>query len=211
MMATVAACAFTATAADAHFMHYVPHPQRLTPAAELRYANAQIRHARFVLDSMRFLAAFGPFEREVVRDHRWLLSYGKQLRREALRRLHPRVLVPSSLSWLAAVDYVQRWYPGSGSWLRSCSSSEGGWGGFVWRGHNSTPDSGDQVTPGGWLQYMQRTFWGDFHSAIRDLASRGIHVPYAWWNYYLPTGQAVAGAWAYGHDRPAGKWTGSGC
>lgn len=113
--------------------------------------------------------------------------------------------------WTSAVNLVQRAFPGSGWWLLACSSSEGGWGGFVWLGHDSSPRYGDQTTPGGWMQYMQRTFWGDFNSAAADMAARGFRLAPSAASYYSPLGQAVAAGWAYSHARPSGKWTGYRC
>lgn len=125
----------------------------------------------------------------------------------AVRRAHT---LPYTGDWVTAVAVMQRAYPGSAAWLLACSSSEGGHGGFVWRGHTSEPDSGPNTTPGGWMQYMAGTWAGDYRAAVADLAARGWHVP-AGLNYYTPLGQAVAAAWAYGHSRPAGKWTGGRC
>lgn len=119
--------------------------------------------------------------------------------------------LPLAGDWETSVRVVQRVYPGSSRWLLSCSSSEGGHGEFVWIGHASSPPYGTDDTPGGWMQYKQGTFWHDLDAAMIDLRSRGIRVHPDAVSYYSPEGQAVAAGWAYGHDRPGGKWTGSGC
>lgn len=108
------------------------------------------------------------------------------------------------------MNVVQSAYPGSSAWLISCSASEGGHGGFVWFEHLSYPKYGYQTTPGGNLQYMQRTFWGDYNAAIADLHSRNFKEPAGSASYYSPLGQAIAGAWAYSH-KGTGQWTGGGC
>ena len=111
--------------------------------------------------------------------------------------------IPETHDWLTAVRVVQTAYPGSSSWLVSCSSGEGGHGQWV----PNTNGSG----AGGWMQYMSGTFWSDYHAAVFDLRSRGYVVPSDTASWYSPLGQAIAAGWAYGHDRPGGKWTGAGC
>jgi hypothetical protein len=111
--------------------------------------------------------------------------------------------IPPTDDWLTAVRYVQRAFPGSEWWLRSCSSGEGGWGRWV----PNTQGSG----AGGWMQYMDGTFWHDFNRAAYDLRSRGFRVPPSAASWYSPLGQAVAAGWAYHHHRPPGKWTAASC
>jgi hypothetical protein len=111
--------------------------------------------------------------------------------------------ITTARGWLDAIRAVQRAYPGSSWWLVSCSRGEGGHGGWV-------PNSGGSGA-GGWMQYMEGTFWHDFSRALADLRARGYRVPAAAHSWYSPTGQAVAAGWAYGHERPAGKWVGGGC
>lgn len=121
---------------------------------------------------------------------------------------HQRRTVHYTADWATAVQQVQHVWPGTAGWLLSCSSTEGGWGGFVWRGHLPYPDSGEDVTPGGWLQYMQSTWRGNYASAVADAASRGYRLPGA--GYYDALGQAVAGAWAVSQGHTS-QWTGRGC
>lgn len=119
--------------------------------------------------------------------------------------------VPLTGDWLTAVRQVQRVFPGSEPWLVSCSSGEGGHGAWVWFGHAASPRYGADRTPGGWLQYMQGTFWTDYRQAVADARSRGFVVPSGSASYTSATGMALAGGWAYSHARPPGKWTGGGC
>jgi hypothetical protein len=106
--------------------------------------------------------------------------------------------------WQTAVRIVQRDWPGSGSWLLACSSSEGGWG--LWK--SNTQGSG----AGGWMQYMEGTFYGDLAGALA--LARQEHLPAPprsadRWSSAL--GQAFAAGWAYFHSRSSTKWTGSRC
>lgn len=106
--------------------------------------------------------------------------------------------------WKTAVSYVQRWFPGTSQWLMSCSSSEGGHGSWVPNRQGSGA--------GGWMQYMETTFWSDYRSAVAYLATRGVHVPSSSASWTSPLGQAIAAGWArYTGNIPRGKWTGSGC
>ena len=107
-------------------------------------------------------------------------------------------------AWLRAVAEVQRPYPGTEGWLRSCSAprSEGGYGRWV----PNTQGSG----AGGWLQFMESTFWRMYGAARYDVTSRGFRVPASANSWYSPLGQALAGAWAV-KNGATGEWSGSGC
>lgn len=114
-----------------------------------------------------------------------------------------RQRIPETGDWLTAVRVVQSAYPGSSQWLISCSAGEGGHGLWV----PNRLGSG----AGGWLQYMEGTFWTDFSQARRDLVARGFLVPASAASWHSALGQALAGGWAYGHARWRGKWLGRGC
>lgn len=114
-------------------------------------------------------------------------------------------------TWLDSVSLVGRYYgSGMSSWEKSCSSTEGGWGGFVWYQHLSYPRYGYNSTPGGWMQFMGGTFYGIIDKAIATARSKGIHVPASARSYYSPFGQALAGAQMI-LDGRSGEWTGDGC
>jgi hypothetical protein len=109
-------------------------------------------------------------------------------------------------SWLAAIAEVQAAYPGTAWWLDSCSRSEGagrsGDAPFVMNHQGSGA--------GGWLQFMESTFWRMFRAAEHDAERRGFEVPRRLASWSSRTGQALAGGWAvrYGATH---EWSGSGC
>lgn len=111
-------------------------------------------------------------------------------------------VTPGSGAWLNAVEEVQRAYPGTSWWLRSCSASEGGWGRWVPNSQGSGAS--------GWLQFMSSTFWRMFGAAKADVQARGFIVPNSAASWYSPLGQALAGAWGYTNGRRH-EWVGSGC
>lgn len=108
----------------------------------------------------------------------------------------------SKNAWLRSVEEVQKVYPGTKSWLLSCSADEGGWG----RWFPNSIGSG----AGGWLQFMESTFWRMFTAAKADAGSRGFVVPASAASWYSPIGQALAGGWGVTHGR-SHEWSGSGC
>lgn len=134
----------------------------------------------------------------------------------ALSRLLPhvadaaRALQAIPTGWLDSTRYVDRYFPGIGAWERSCSSTEGGWGGFHWFRNLSYPVYGYSNTPGGNLQFMGGTFDGIIDRAITDARARGMPVPTSARSFYSPLGQAIAGAQMI-LDGRRGEWTGSGC
>lgn len=109
--------------------------------------------------------------------------------------------LPVTNDWQTAVDIVQRVFPGSKSWLLSCSASEGGHGPFVYNRQGSGA--------AGWLQFMSGTFYGNADDAIAYTKNKGFIVP----NVYRldsPLGQALAGGymWTRGWTH---HWYGNGC
>lgn len=128
-----------------------------------------------------------------------------------LRDLQSARRLSSTNDWQTAVKTVQKVFPGSEWWLLSCSASEGGHGIWVWNGGAPWYSHSHGSGAGGWMQYMEGTFWGDFNAALADVRGRGYLVPSSASSYYSALGQALAGGWAYSHNRPSGKWTGSGC
>lgn len=124
------------------------------------------------------------------------------LKKMQARTLDDFVVRDGNNAWLRAVREVQVAYPGTESWLISCSASEGGHGRWV-------PNSqGSGV--GGWMQYMPGTFAGFFRHARDDVTSRGFTVPASASSWYSPLGQALAGGWAVMHGMKH-HWAGSGC
>jgi hypothetical protein len=111
-------------------------------------------------------------------------------------------LRPGANAWLRAIDEAQKPYPGTEGWLISCSASEGGHGRWVPNGYGSGA--------GGWLQFLEGTFWRMWGAARSDVRSRGYRVPTSAASYYSPLGQALAGAWGVTHGR-SHEWYGGGC
>lgn len=187
--------------ADAHLIRCYKDGQ--PTKSERRCALRNYFHATGYLRFLRqewspeLRAALQPFV-SIWKNHSWLREDAR-LRLDRLDRTLPLVN-----DWLTAVRVVDSGpYRGSGWWLRSCSSGEGGHGGWI-------PNSGGSGA-GGWMQYMESTFWHDWHRAYADLRSRGYIVPPGAASWYSPLGQALAAGWAYFHARPTGKWLGSGC
>ncbi len=139
--------------------------------------------------------------------HRWKARSWQA--RQAYERFQERRYVlrdfevtPGNRAWLRAVEEVQGPFPGTSSWLRSCSASEGGWGRWV-------PNSqGSGV--GGWMQMFPSTFWRMFTAAKVDAERRGYRVPSSAASWYSPVGQALGGAWAIRNGRRH-EWVGHGC
>jgi len=125
-----------------------------------------------------------------------------QIRKEKARTLRDFVHTEGSHAWARAVREVQRAYPGTESWLMSCSASEGGWGRWV-------PNSGGSGV-GGWLQFMPGTWSGFFRNAVADVRARGFIVAETAASWYSTLGQALAGAWGITHGMRH-HWSGSGC
>lgn len=196
LAAAAAAASMAATAASTP-----EHQDRSTTLAQISSVRSETlgceRNAQIPLSPMSStpLTHAGPKYRAWVWN-RW--SSKLTICREILDRT-----LQATADWGTAVSIVQRAYPGSSWWLLSCSSSEGGHGGWV----PNTAGSG----AGGWMQYMEGTFEHDFGEALADLRERGFRVPASVHSWYQPLGQAVAAGWAYAHDRPYGKWVGGGC
>lgn len=127
------------------------------------------------------------------------------------RTLRDFQVSPGSSAWKRAVREVQAAYPGTESWLMSCSASEGGWG--RWVGYSGVAFSSSLVasdTVGGWLQFRPSTYSGFIRHAIQDTRRRGFIVPDTAWSWLSPLGQALAGGWAITHGMRR-HWAGSGC
>lgn len=210
LIAAAAAALVLAATSQAH----IPRPgctTRLAPAAELACARANLKHGRDVVAWAKAQQRAPTFMEagsvralklgHLIRSHEWLMRAMRGRVAEARARMQRTF--PLVGDWLTAVRVVQRAYPGSGPWLTSCSAGEGGHGVWVPQAQGGTP--------GGWLQYMPGTFEHDFNRALADVRARGFVVPAGAHSWKSALGQALAGGWAWGHDRPAGKWTGGGC
>ena len=115
-------------------------------------------------------------------------------------------------AWHKAVSEVQRVFPGTESWLLSCSAAEGGHG--RWVGYSGVAYSTwlrDSDTVGGNLQYRFSTFKGMYRRAVDYATGRGFRVPRmdltSAWRSAL--GQALAGAWARYTGNDDSHWSAS--
>jgi hypothetical protein len=146
--------------------------------------------------------------------HRWNVRWHRAKHRLAAH------LLPYTGDWATAVQIVQRVWPGTSSWLLSCSGGEGSHGGWVWNGGlpytaGGPPTSysgGYRTAPagssgaGGWMQFMLGTFTGSLRAALADAWQRHLAVPArAARSWVSPLGQAFAAGWARFHHA-TGAW-----
>lgn len=109
---------------------------------------------------------------------------------------------PAKAEWLAAVAFADRVWPGSAVWLMNCSASEGGHGDWV-------PNTGGSGA-GGWMQFLNGTFYGNVDMAFTEARHKGFVLEPTDRDWYSSVGQAVTAAWMYVHGG-RGQWYGSGC
>jgi hypothetical protein len=136
------------------------------------------------------------------------------------RTLRDFPFAPGNRAWLRAVEEAQRVFPGTESWLLSCSAAEGGHGRWVgYGGQSYSTGLRDSNTVGGPLQFRWQTFKGMYRRALDDLRGRDWRVPshlrdpgddVAWRS---ALGQALAGGWGILHGQRS-HWSasyGNGC
>lgn len=122
-------------------------------------------------------------------------------------------------NWPAAVHEVQRAFPGTESWLLSCSAAESRWGAWVRYGGSPYYEGYEYTNEvGGFLQYRWYTFKGHYRHGLESLRSRGFRTSLpgpddvrAWLS---PLGQAIAGGWARWSGNDNQHWSaswGNGC
>lgn len=113
--------------------------------------------------------------------------------------------------FITATVLVGRYYGSNVRWwLVNCSNSEGGHGGWVWYGHHDHPIFGN-TTPGGWMQFMETTFYSNVDWAFADAHKRGMKIDPRARSYYEPLGQAVVAGAMYAYHGNPGTWTGAQC
>jgi hypothetical protein len=110
-----------------------------------------------------------------------------------------RRVIPATNDWLTSVRLVQRVFPGTTDWLTTISKREGGHGGFVMNHQGSGC--------GGWLQFMQSTYWAYSHDAFADAKRRGFIVDPTWNQWTHPMGQAITGAYMRFTGRDGNHWS----
>lgn len=134
----------------------------------------------------------------------------------AERTLRDFEFADGNRAWERAVEEVQRVFPGTDSWLLSCSAAEGGHG--RWVGYSGVSYSTwlrDSDTVGGPMQFRWSTFKGMYRHGLDHLLDRGYRVPKhlrdpsndVTWRSAL--GQAVAAGWARYTGNDNSHWSAS--
>lgn len=133
----------------------------------------------------------------------------------AKRELHDFEVRPGNNAWRKAVREVQKVFPGTESWLLSCSGAEGGHGRWVTYGGGSDWQwAMDNYVVGGWMQFKYPTFAGMFRHAVAHLSARGYLIPVhlkagggTAWRSALA--QALAAGWARFTGADGSHWSAS--
>ena len=151
---------------------------------------------------------------------RWAVSVWQARARHA-RASHTewmknRWIIRETGDWERAINQVQEFFPGTSSWLWSCSGAEGGHGSWVRYGGGSYyPGFEHNYVVGGWMQFKWPTFKGMYRSALDHLRSKGFRVESkiadsshvrAWLS---PTAQALAAGWARYVGEDDSHWSAS--
>jgi hypothetical protein len=141
----------------------------------------------------------------------WLVEVWKERAAKA-KRAHGRwalaqITLYEQPTWIRAMREVQKAYPGTEGWLRSCSSTEGA-GRNLSINYFQMNHQGSGA--GGYLQFMESTFWRMYGAARSDVLNRGFKLDRRSASWYSRLGQALAGAWGVSNGRRH-EWTGSGC
>lgn len=180
--------------------HLLAKPKCDTVKCRLASQQANLRHVKGVLAATKRVPAS-----DLTLEHQREVRFAKRAAgwlpreiRETKAAIAARMVVND---YMTAVRLVERYF-GYQSFLRSCPRSEGGFGQFVY----NTQGSG----AGGWLQFMEGTFWSVIDDAIRHARERGMFVPSSARSWYSPLGQALAGIEML-RDGRRGEWSGSTC
>lgn len=139
---------------------------------------------------------------------------GLYLEARAARTLRDFEVRDGNRAWHKAVREVQKVYPGTESWLLSCSWAEGKWGRWVsYRGLYSPEYAAAHYIVGGWMQFKYPTFTGMFRVAKAHAESKGFILPkglqpdLAGWQ--SPLAQALAAGWARYTGNDGHHWSAS--
>lgn len=152
-----------------------------TPALADRSASVRagwLEH-RLALHHEQCLTGLGPRAAWHCKAIAWTRRELRQALAEA-RTLRTR-------DWVVATALADRVFPGTRRWLLSCSSGEGGHGGFVWNHQGSGA--------GGWMQFMRSTYEPYAATARAVVRRRGYLVAPYLWGYDQPLGQALTAAY----------------
>lgn len=134
----------------------------------------------------------------------------------ALRILHDYEVRPGNDAWRKAVRETQKVFPGTESWLLSCSDAEGGWGRWVSWGARYSPEyAAAHYIVGGWMQFKYPTFTGMYRHALEHLSARkytvmpkDIREP-GMVSWQSPLAQALAAGWARYVGEDDNHWSAS--
>jgi len=129
-----------------------------------------------------------------------------EARRATEAWLLDRKTLDEQSSWQRAIAEVQAAWPDTDWWLDSCSRTEGAGR----SGEAPWVPNREGSGAGGWLQFMESTFWRMFWAAKADAEARGFVVVKSAASWYSRIGQAMAGAWGVTNGRRS-EWSGSGC
>lgn len=167
---------------------------------------------------------------EVPWQRQCTVARAKMRLHHALAELAERRLwreLPNTYDWKTAVGIAQRVYPGTGSWLWSCSAAEGSHGRWVWygshpwRGYHIGDDFLGMDTVGGWMQFRFSTFNPYWRQAKADVERKGFVIPelnrydagrYEPW--LSPVAQALTAGYMRFYGKDGHHWSashGNGC
>jgi hypothetical protein len=183
MLTFLTALIFTTAAAGHALRHRTPK----TIEARVNFLEHAVSHHRYVCRE-------GAWRLPTTRWHclakRWTVRELRAARASLWRHL------PAADDWRTAVRVTQRVYPGTESWLLSCSSAEGGHGRWVrygGDGYYSGYEDTDAV--GGWMQFRPSTFWPWLHASLDYAQRHRFVIPHEARSWFSPLGQALTGGY----------------
>lgn len=132
---------------------------------------------------------------------KWVLTLWKT--RAEDKRNDLRYFSNINHSWKRSVNYADHVFPGTKGWLLRCSSGEGRHGPWIWNGgrtlaSNPYRPSGSSGV-GGWMQFMESTYYGFSDQAFASAKRRGFNIPPQYNHWYSAIGQAITAAYVR-HD-----------
>ena len=133
-----------------------------------------------------------------VAYRRWVVDRWQQMDASCHAQKRKRT-IPTTYDWVTATALADRIFPGTRSWLLSCSSGEGGHGRFVMNNQGSPA--------GGWMQFYASTYYRYSGSAYADARARGYLVDASTNDWHHPLGQAITASYAKTHGG-GGNWDG---
>jgi hypothetical protein len=156
----------------------------------------------------------------IMRAYRARLATQAHLQKMRARSLRDFAYEEGGRAWHRSVREAQKVYPGTDSWLMSCSDAEGGHGRWVgYAGVAYSTGLRDSNTVGGNMQFRFGTFVGMWRASYQHLRSRGYILPQHLrdWNsleglttaWRSALGQALAAGWARYTGNDNSHWSAS--